>query len=81
MVSTIGVLKEYGMKSSDGIFLVIRRLAIFPFAMLPCVSLKPIAYAPFIVEALIACRVLSFIFMHAKEIINFISPEGHDPGL
>ena len=58
-----------------------KKFAIFPFVILPTFSDKFIAYAPFIVAALMASSGVIFIFIQAKETTRFIFPEGDEPGL
>ena len=57
------------------------RFAILPFSISPIFFSRPMAYAPLIVAALIASVGVIFIFIHAKDIVNPMFPEGHDPGL
>lgn len=76
-----GVWWLYGMKASDGIGLVIMRLAFFPFVIDPSESLTPIAYAVLIVQALNACSGVRRIRMHPRAITKRISPLGLEPGL
>ena len=69
------------MKASDGIALVIIRLAFLPLVMEPCVSLTPMAYAELIVQALKDCSGVRRIRMQPRAITKRILPLGLEPGL
>ena len=69
------------MNASDGIGLVMMRLAFLPTVIEPRMSLTPIAYAELMVQALKACSGVSLILMHPKAITNLMLPLGLEPGL
>ena len=52
-----------------------------PFVILPCDSLKSIAYAPLIVAAFMASSGVIFILIQAVATTKCIFPEGEVPGL
>ena len=79
--SITGVWWLYGMKASDGMGLVIIRLAFLPLVIEPCVSLTPIAYAVLIVHALKDCSGVRRILMQPRAITKRIFPLGLEPGL
>ena len=61
--------------------LVMKTLAIYPLQMLPWVADRPIAYAVFMVVAFITSSGSIRNLMQPNDIMNFISPDGHEPGL
>ena len=65
----------------DGIVSVIKKLATFPRVIEPYSLLNHIAHAPFNVAALIASAGIRRILIQPRETINFISPDGVEPGL
>lgn len=69
------------MNASDGIGLVMIRLAFLPIVMDPRMSLTPIAYAELIVQALNDCSGVSLILMQPNAITKRMLPLGLDPGL
>ena len=69
------------MKASDGIGLVMIRLAFLPTVIEPSMSLTPMAYAEFIVQALNDCSGVSLMRMHPNAITKRMLPLGLDPGL
>ena len=69
------------MNASDGIGLVMIRLAFLPIVIDPSKSLTPMAYAEFIVQALNDCSGVSLIRMHPNAITNLMFPLGLEPGL
>jgi hypothetical protein len=69
------------MNASDGIGLVMIRLAFLPTVTDPRMSLTPMAYAEFIVHALNDCSGVSLILMHPRAITKRMLPLGLDPGL
>ena len=80
-LSITGVWWLHGMKASDGIGLVMMRLAFLPTVIDPRMSLTPIAYAELIVHALNDCSGVSLIFMQPRAITNLMLPLGLEPGL
>ena len=58
-----------------------KKLATFPRVIEPYSLLNPIAHAPFKVAALIASAGIKRILIQPSETINFMSPDGVEPGL
>ena len=69
------------MNASDGIGLVMIRLAFLPMVIDPRMSLTPIAYAELMVQALNDCSGVRRILMHPRAITNRMFPLGLEPGL
>ena len=69
------------MNASDGIGLVMIRLAFLPTVIEPRQSLTPIAYAELMVHALKDCSGVRRILMQPRAITKRMFPLGLDPGL
>ena len=69
------------MKANEGRGFVMIRLAFLPIVIDPTLSLTPIAYAEFIVQALRACSGVKRILMHPIAITKRMFPLGDEPGL
>ena len=69
------------MAANAGNGLVTIKLAGNPFDMQPAFPASPIAYALFMVAALMASSGVIFNLMQASEITKLILPDGDEPGL
>ena len=65
----------------EGMGSVMKMLAMQPRRMQPYSSLSPMAAAELMVAAFNASAGSRPIFMHASDTMNFMSPEGVEPGL